>query len=333
MKNFLKAIMLFSLPFWAVLAIYVAYDPFKVVWDYNDYYLEGHNYLAVNRGMVSAKTFARNNAKQRFDSFIFGNSRSLVYTWKMWRQYIPAGSSYYHFDFSHGSVRGLCQSIGYVDECGSPLRQALLIIDYDLLSYDDVDGFLFMNPPEIEHYRNVWKFQKEPFVAFTNSRFLRALIDYKLHGVYRKYMGDYIAKYHDSYDPVNNECTFRPQDVLIAKGQYYTGEVMENFKDMQHPGEVQPACIDASRAKQLEQLSRIFERHHTHYRIVINPTYDQKRINPADVAFLRRTFGAENVLDFTGVNRWNSDYHNFYDKYHYRPNVAAEILQIIYAKQ
>ena len=73
------------------------------------------------------------------------------------------------------------------------------------------------------------------------------------------------------------------------------------------------------------EMAGIFKRQHTRLKVVIAPFFDQIRINPADLQCLQDLFGKENVYDFSGPNKWNSDYHN------YRPHVATEILNLIYS--
>lgn len=70
--------------------------------------------------------------------------------------------------------------------------------------------------------------------------------------------------------------------------------------------------------------------HHTVYKVVINPLYDQNKINSRDLATLKDIFGSDNVYDFSGVNWITSDYHNYYEESHYRPHVAKWILGKIY---
>ena len=77
----------------------------------------------------------------------------------------------------------------------------------------------------------------------------------------------------------------------------------------------------------------MFKRHNTCYRVVVSPLYDQIKMNPEDVKALGEIFGAENVFDFSGVSEFTSDYRNYYDDSHYRPNVAREVLNIAYGKK
>ena len=41
--------------------------------------------------------------------------------------------------------------------------------------------------------------------------------------------------------------------------------------------------------------------------------------------------GKENVFDFSGINEYTNDIHNYYERGHYRPILGARLLQKVYA--
>ncbi len=341
MKRFIQTIFLFSFPVIAIIGAFVYLDLFEIIWHYDNYY-SSSNCVGTNRGYITTMVYKNNKEKYKFDSFIFGNSRSRSYTEAEWKNYIAKSSVYYHYDESGGSVSGIYHKIKFVDTCGGKLRNVLLVIDPELLSNYEQDGHLFIIPPQICNYENVITFYKEHLIAFTNFNFLRAYIDYKISGKYKDYMGDFIIEYvnsenkkdhrHNYTDPINSE-TFRfEQDSLIRNGKYYTKERIAVFKNVQHPDSIYPNYIDNKRAELLEGIRMLFDKHHTNYKIVISPLYNQIRINPKDLEFLNRTFGKANVFDFSGKNKWNIDYHNYYEQSHYRPNVANEVMKIVYSR-
>lgn len=42
---------------------------------------------------------------------------------------------------------------------------------------------------------------------------------------------------------------------------------------------------------------------------------------------LKDIFGYENVFDFSGINEYTNDIHNYYERGHYRPILGALLLQ------
>ena len=78
MKIFIRRILLFMLPLLPVVATYMYFDPFKVLRSYDVYYVEGDGgYL--NKNYVSTMNYINKRDKYHYDSFIFGNSRSMFY--------------------------------------------------------------------------------------------------------------------------------------------------------------------------------------------------------------------------------------------------------------
>ncbi|MBP7266283.1 MAG: histidine kinase, partial [Bacteroides sp.] len=51
---------------------------------------------------------------------------------------------------------------------------------------------------------------------------------------------------------------------------------------------------------------------------------------PADVKTLKRFFGKRNVFDFTGINEYTEDIHNYYEPGHYRPALGKRLMEKIY---
>ena len=97
MKRFIRFCMLLSLPVFIMVICYIIIDPFKVIWDYDLYY-QSDDFIQLNRGFVSAKHYANHHNEYHYNSYIFGNSRSIVFHEKEWKKYIPKTSVCYHFD-------------------------------------------------------------------------------------------------------------------------------------------------------------------------------------------------------------------------------------------
>ena len=91
-----------------------------------------------------------------------------------------------------------------------------------------------------------------------------------------------------------------------------------------------PKVIGESQYRMLKEISEIFKKHKTKYKIIISPLYDQLKFNKSDVRILQMLFGDENVFDFSGINFITNDYHNYYENSHYRPHVADYIMKVIY---
>ena len=82
-----------------------------------------------------------------------------------------------------------------------------------------------------------------------------------------------------------------------------------------------------------EKIMEMLHRHGTSVRIIISPDYDQKELHPDDREILQNIIGEENVYDFSGINEFTKDYHNYYEAGHYRPLLGNKLLERVYKDQ
>lgn len=330
MTRFIKYITAFTFPFILLLCLYILCDPFKVIWHYDNYHCNTGG--ALNRNFVSTMNYLNKKDKYHYDSFIFGNSRSLFYMIDDWRNYIPTESKCYHFSESGGSIHGVLYKLRLIDSLQENINNALFVIDHALLSGLEQDGAVFMMPPVLTNNENLLKFHRENALQWFNPRFFFYWIKFKLTGKYEQDMEQYIAKgsNYKYYNPITNEEPNHVQDSLIAIGAYYDKKRLEVFEDKQHPKVSEELLNDKEKIRSIKEMKRILAKHRTSFKIIISPLYDQVKINPKDLQFLRTVFGNDNVYDFSGVNKYTSDYHNYYEDSHYRKEIASEIMHYIY---
>ncbi len=334
MKHYLLKLLLFLSPILIIVATYVISDPFMVIWHYDEYY-PADKVVTTNRGFVSTSIFKNQNDTCNYDSFIFGNSTSLSYHVDKWQQYIGKDTHCFHFDAIFGSVVGMNLKVKFVDKQGANIKNALVILDPLIIGKNlfQSQSHLTMQPPALTGNQNFWKFHWVHFQSFLNPKFIKAYFDYKFTGKFKPYMDKVLNGIHVmDHNCITNELKESNWEQLIANGKYFTPERCAAFKDKQYPDSTDVAHIDGKKRKMFTEIANIFKRHHTRFKVVISPFYDQIRINPADLHFYQSVFGKENVYDFSGVNKWNIDYHNYYDSVHYRPVVASEIMRIIYSE-
>ncbi len=331
MKKFLKHVIIFCIPIYILAIVYIVTDVFKVIYHYDPFYVDSY-YIGINRAHGSTMTYINQNPKYKYDSFIFGNSRSLFYEIDTWKKYLPKGSRCMHFDESGGSISGVCNKVVFVDKNTANFRNALLVIDHELLSrFEQTNGYLFISPPILTGYSNFINFHAQHFMAFLNPKFLVALADYNIYGKFRPYMQNLISDGHSTYIPQYNEFQKTLTEKEINEGTYYDTEHLKVFEDVQEPGTFSSEELDNKDIACLQDIKNVFDKHHTSYKIVISPLYDQIKLNRATYNTLCKIFGRNNIYDFSGVNKWNKDFHNYYEQSHYRSVVSAEIMDIIYS--
>lgn len=332
MVAFLRHLLLAAVPAAVLLVAYIVMDPFKVIWLYDNYYpSQSSGNIALNPGFVATQTYRQHMEDQRYNAFIFGNSRSIYYPIEHWKETTQHDDMRaFHFDAASESLLGLWLKVRYIDQHGGQLKYALIVADASLLSKDDCDHWhLCETPPALCGYRNVLDFEWQNFRAFLNPEYMLALADYSLFHTLRPYMlrKHLLSEDLFTYDVKSNECDFAPMEKLIEEGSYYTPERIAVFDGAQHPDSVSPPVIGPSQQILLDSIATVFKRQHTQCDIIISPLYDQIRLNPADRSVLQKCFGETRVHDFSGPNAWNADWHNYFETSHYRTHVAVEVMK------
>ncbi|GBU07604.1 hypothetical protein AwDysgo_09350 [Bacteroidales bacterium] len=331
MKAFCKNFIIFLIPFAIVCLIYTYFDPFKVIYHYDNYYeAQGEAYMTLNRDFVSSSNYENRYKKEAYNSFILGNSRSLFYEIEDWLPHLDKAKAY-HFDASGETLYGIHKKIKYIDN-RSKIENLLLILDHATLIQDEPKNtYLCYISPQLENNLGV-KFQLNYLTTFFSPKFFLSYFDLKISKAYKPYMEVMgIDNRPMSYDEISNEIKFDYFENLILEEKYYTKDRMLVFHE--RTDSVSMPSIKKSQKKMLEDIADVLETHHTNVKIVINPLYDQIMLNSEDVSYLENLFGKKNVFDFSGINAMTQDYRNYYESSHYRPHIAREIIRVAYLKE
>ncbi len=332
MKRFLLIIILFCVPFIVILVPYLITDPFKVIYDYDVYAENGKPmYVNINRGYVSTQMYKKNKDKYHYDSFIFGSSRSGFYKIADWKPYLSDSASCFHFDGFGESLYQVHKKIQYIDGI-SPINNVLLCIDEQLLSnVKPMYTHLHYLPPCLDDNKESLSFQFAAFRAYLTPSFFVGYLDFKLSGHIKSYMIEQqiIDTTAYVYDVAGNEVG--EKDVRgLNDSVYYTPQKRALFYERPNQQQYYSKCIIGEEQQRLlREIKAIFDKNHTNYKIVINPVYDQKKFQEADMAILRSIFG-ERLYDFSGINEYTNDYRNYNDLSHFKSYIAADIIKTIY---
>jgi hypothetical protein len=322
--------LLFLAPLIAVAISYFVFDPFKVLYAYDDYYEE---HVELDRDVVSSQIYLRNRTTIGYDSFIFGSSRSLAFRTREWKPYIHDGVPF-HFDASSETIFGLWTKLRFLDASGSAIKNALLVVDastFPIVGDSSDRGHLFIKDPRISG-RSRLQFQLTFFKDYFKSGFFIMYLDYQMFGVVRPYMRGVFSETLSSADRVTNDVELSGLDERDAdpekyyrdhQGLFYSRAGTEHWNA--------PITIREPQLSMLKDMQRIFLKHHTRYKIIISPLYDQVYFNRTDLALLKSLFGPQNVCDYSGVNAYTSDVHNYVETSHFVPSVARDLLRDCYS--
>jgi len=335
--NTIRFLSIGILPIIILFILYLFLDPFKVIKSYDTFYdSKAKGRVGINKDYVGTITFNNNSKRIAYNSFIFGNSRSIFYQVSDWKKHLPQNAACFHYDASGEALWALNKKIEFLDNKGVNIENVLLILDYVTLIQDKPQsGHLFIISPELVNNSNIFEFHKTFFLAFLSPKFLYAFIDFKISNIVKPYMkkNNLLDDKPQNYDISTNELRLDDFEKLISANKYYTEERLSVFFDRDTVQRFSPQSITENQMTILTNIQSIFKKHNTKVKIVISPIYDQIKLNDMDLVYLKSLFGTENVFDFSGINKFTMNYKNYYESSHYRPHVTREIMEIIYANK
>jgi hypothetical protein len=328
-RTLLTWIAVLAAPMVLSLVGYLVADPFCVL--HRRLYAPGFP-VAINRDYASTELYLHQQAEQGYDSFIFGSSRSTAFRCDDWKASMrSADARCFHFDAWKESLFGLEAKVRLVDALGSPLRDALIVVDGSLLpevvpSTEPV----FRSHPRLTGQSRL-AFELDYLIDFYSNHFCLKYLDYALSGKVRGYMGQAFNARNFTHQSATNDEIFTAVDEKIAQqGEDYWRSHADLFGP--RTGGTAPITVLPEQRRLLSSMAEIFARHGTRVRVVVSPLYDQIRLHPEDLGALREIFGQDNVVDFSGDNPMTSDVRNYYESSHYRPPVAHAILSVLYPR-
>jgi len=334
MKKFVNKFLIFVSPFIIFIIFLLLIDVYKVFGSYDNYY--DNSFIELNREMVTTRTYSNYRKKEKFNSFIFGSSRSQAFKCEEWIKYLDKNTRPFHFDAHGEGIYGIAKKVEYIDKLGDSIGNALLILDRTILNttVNRNKKHLSISPYELSG-ESKFKYYFTFLKAQINYNFLIAYIDYSIFKTHRDYMDGIInkKKYQNKINIENCDIWYgNDQDIKIDSIGYYK-TLIDKGVFYNRPVEKKWKCeITDLEISQLKLIKEIFNSHNTNYKIVISPVYDQIPMEKEQLDLLINIFDEENIFNFSGKNDFSESITNFYEDSHYRPVVANEILKAIYSK-
>ena len=330
--RFILKLFIFLIPFISLLAVYFLNDPFMVLKHYDRY---DNSPVMLNESYIGWQMYMNNRDSIAFDSFIMGNSCTMAYPCREWEKYLNGGRAIRLFGNAE-IIAAICKKLQALEENGAEIKNLLLILDKESLGKDQLlNGHNYVLPPALSGISN-FSFQEKFCQAFYFPNFLLPYLDYKIFHQYRPYMKGVINPYGVVRDPVTNDAINPREEMIQREGEAYWESHKKEFQKTRDPNyrngkyrKGEPFLWQAQ-IELLEEISQICRKHNTSVKIIISPDYSQISINPADVEILKRFFGDTNVFDFSGINEYTNDIHNYYERGHYRPILGTKLLKRIY---
>jgi hypothetical protein len=332
LRRFILKLFLLFFPFSIFFVIYLYNDPFMVLRDYKCY---DHSEVFLNESVVGWNMYLNNRDTIPFDSFIMGNSCTMAFPCKEWEKYLDSGRAMRLFGNAE-SMSAICQKLQALDKSGAPIKNVLMILDKESLNqYQPSSKYTAILPPFVSGISKL-NYQETFFQAFLYPSFLIPYLDYKINHKYKPYMDGIINTYGYVRDSISNDA-INPRDALIGEeGEKYWENRKDEFQNKRDAGyrngkynEATPVLF-SNQISLLTKIKKICLKHNTSLKIIISPDFNQVNMNKEDIKILCNMFGKENVFDFSGINEYTADVHNYYEQSHYRPVLGIRLLERVY---
>lgn len=333
-NKFITNILIFSfIPVLVLALTYLIYDPFIL---FKEPRKNLKNYVEVNRGHFNARLLLKNKELNTYNSFLLASSRGLFFNIDKWSK-LSGDSSFsgFHFEDNRESIFGMYKKIKFLDDNGFALKNVLLLLDHEVFKVvTEKNGYLDRVSPIFNNkITQRVLFYYDHLEAYFSPKFFIPFLINKITNEYFPFMNGVITPELEEINYKTNQMSFLKVEEKIEKNEFYTEDLIEEIVSSRksHPSNGS-SVIREKQKKFLNKISDIFKEHGTNLRVVVNPLTDQLKIDSSSLGYLKKTFGKDNVFDFSGKNDITKDYRNYYEKTHYRVHIADKILEEIYAK-
>ena len=215
------------------------------------------------------------------------------------------------------------------------IRNVIVVSDPKLLSIDKEEtGLMHALPSEVSG-RMAISLHIDYLKAFLDRPFLSAYTKHTLFRISDETTKVYFNRNKQSTERYTNDALGideREAEIRLKGEKFYQGreEQFAGWDTM--PRETMPALFGDSQIALLKRVKAVAQRHNTNLKIAIGPNLETGYMNPKDDAILREIFGDKNVVNYNvPEHKELIKKENFYDKVHYRPHIAKQILRDLYA--
>jgi len=333
MIKFTKRLFIFLsviiIPLFTLLIGYIVYDPFKVIYNYENY---SNLNVVTSRDYISSQMFLKN--KIEYDSFIFGSSRTLAFSLNTWKEYFDKEAKPFVFDASKENISGIYSKIKYLDKTKSDIRNAIILICQDATFKNESEnlGHIYTRHHQISN-NSLLNFHMEFLKAYFKPKFLTSFYNLKFVKKHQSWMNGIILNKNIIYHPISNETFLKDLEDELKDDEKLYYENRKNVFYNRQGGSVDTVKrIKVHHINMLKSIKKVFEKHKTKYKVVISPLYNQIKFSEDDMQTLDSIFSG-NLYDFSGNNELTNDYRNYYETSHFRKFIGNRILKNIYSTE
>ena len=338
LKTFVLRVALFFSPILIFAIWYLIADPFSVIYNYgNDAYANKPTFVK-NREWITMAALEQSKDRYHYDTFIFGNSRSIFWEIKDLKEYLPDKNPF-HFDASSEDLYGVKEKLTYLCDNNYNIQNAIILLDRRVITRETQRiAPLFNRAPALVKNKPVLLSHMEMFSSIvSHPQLIIAYCDYTIFGKKRDYIKSLLETEENyCYNVEGNQLSLTYFENLISKNpnSFYNEEKMSQFyyRDTTTVTYTD-ILIKEEQYSILKDIKNILADNDIKYTIVLNPLYDMLAINPKDKQILTEIFGEDKLHDFSGNNFITRDYFNYYENGHYRPHAAKMIMESIFSNK
>lgn len=322
LARLLKRGSLLLAPLAAILLVFVTWDPFHLFWSVDSPLVKG---ALMNDRLFQARWLLEHH--ERYDAFVVGSSRSKAFRTSAWARYLPKGSTPFHMGVNDESLFGVARKLTFLQREGYALRHVLLVVDARILERPiNPWPHIFREYPAVSGEARA-EYYKRYLVALLDPRFLYAYGVWRTTGVSL----DRTRIWTEDFEYVRNTGDHIYAALDKERASDPSGYYERRASIFERPGPRLGRPVLAPEGRRLlAEIAALLRRQQTDLRVVVTPNFDQVSLAPEDLAALRTLFGADRVWDFSGMNRFTTDIHNYYEERHFVPSVADDILATLY---
>lgn len=321
MKRFILQILVWiGIPICLLIGLYVALDPYRIVFPYSISYFIEKPLSKTNREYLSIKLFEDNLQRRSYDSFIIGSSRTGAFNSYQWKKYLEVDNNPYIFTSWRENIQGIYQKIMYLDNANVDINNVLLLFDCgEQYTFNISNG----EAPLTNHYyklsnQTVLGYQIDYFKAFISK-------PSKLHTYIQN------AKQKNkvlTFDTITNDSHLCNDTITVCP----KSNMLINRTDweIRTPEQMLPNLINNDMEVMLSEIYQVLKKHNTNYKIIICPNYFRWKISDNDFLILTNIFGEQNLFNYSGDHSIASEKYYYNDIEHFNSNVAWRIIEDIY---
>ncbi len=342
-KKLLGQLLLLSLPLLCILISFFAFDPYGFFLPLEK---KPGALIPISDDYMAVERYLNYDDKLHYNSFTFGNSKTLAYLSSDWCQHLDNCSAF-KFGVPGECIFNIYNKLKLIDSRNQHLKNVLILLDSKVFVNFKNSQKFFQGPAYLHHPYSTdgtWMEFYTSYLKFYFSDFaFLQVAKYKLTGTYSTSMTEFF-KDPKEYESINSSLQFLPfsnevinvaaeHELEMDSSGYYEKNKTKFVSRTFLLKENRPWSIQKEDLEYMKSMLQLFKKHNSNYKIILGPNYDQLPFPQNQKNQLISIFGKANVYDFTGVNSYTNSMSNYYEQSHYRTKVGKNILEKIYSKQ